>query len=123
MFRSRLNNSTRPRCTVYVLSTIPTWYLVDTLGRRVILLSGATVSSLSLSLSLALTRSFLSSLVGCSFTDMNESEWGFTLYFLQAMAIALTLVGFFLYLDQSYTPVAVVTSVIVYNAAFGYSWG
>jgi len=54
---------------------------------------------------------------------MNESEWGFTLYFLQAMAIALTLVGFFLYLDQSYTPVAVVTSVIVYNAAFGYSWG
>ncbi|GAA5979452.1 hypothetical protein JCM5350_003911 [Sporobolomyces pararoseus] len=67
---------------IYVLSTIPTWYLVDTLGRRVILLSGAT-----------------------------------------AMAIALTLVGFFLYLDQSYTPVAVVTSVIVYNAAFGYSWG
>ncbi|GAA5828737.1 hypothetical protein JCM5353_002873 [Sporobolomyces roseus] len=67
---------------IYVLSTIPTWYLVDTLGRRVILLSGAT-----------------------------------------AMAIALTLVGFFLYLDQSYTPVAVVTSVIIYNAAFGYSWG
>ncbi|GAA5889012.1 hypothetical protein JCM16303_004218, partial [Sporobolomyces ruberrimus] len=66
----------------YVLSTIPTWYLVDTLGRRVILLSGAT-----------------------------------------AMAIALTLVGFFLYLDQSYTPVAVVTSVIIYNAAFGFSWG
>ncbi|GAA6059113.1 hypothetical protein JCM10212_003860 [Sporobolomyces blumeae] len=67
---------------IYVLSTVPTWYLVDTLGRRVILLTGAT-----------------------------------------AMAIALTLTGFFLYLDQSYTPVAVVTSVIVYNAAFGYSWG
>lgn len=67
---------------IYVLSTIPTWYLVDTLGRRVILLTGAS-----------------------------------------AMAVALTLVGFFLYLDQSYTPVAVVTSVIVYNAAFGYSWG
>jgi len=33
---------------VYVLSTIPTWYLVDTLGRRVILLSGATVRFLVL---------------------------------------------------------------------------
>lgn len=30
--------------TVYVLSTVPTWYLVDSLGRRPILLSGATVS-------------------------------------------------------------------------------
>ncbi|GAA5973120.1 hypothetical protein JCM21900_003082 [Sporobolomyces salmonicolor] len=67
---------------IYVMSTIPTWYLVDTLGRRAILLSGASV-----------------------------------------MAVALSLVGFFLYLDQSYTPVAVVTCVIIYNAAFGYSWG
>ncbi|GAA5896105.1 hypothetical protein JCM5296_006247 [Sporobolomyces johnsonii] len=67
---------------IYVMSTVPTWYLVDTLGRRAILLSGASV-----------------------------------------MAVALSLVGFFLYLDQSYTPVAVVTCVIIYNAAFGYSWG
>ncbi|GAA5891933.1 hypothetical protein JCM6882_007411 [Rhodosporidiobolus microsporus] len=67
---------------IYVLSTIPTWYLVDSLGRRPILLSGASV-----------------------------------------MALALTLVGFFLYLDQSYTPQMVVVFVIVFNAAFGYSWG
>ncbi|GAA5992770.1 hypothetical protein JCM11641_007803 [Rhodosporidiobolus odoratus] len=67
---------------IYVLSTIPTWYLVDTLGRRPILLSGASV-----------------------------------------MAVSLTLVGFFLYLDQSYTPQAVVAFVIIYNASFGYSFG
>ncbi|GAA5997621.1 sugar porter family MFS transporter [Rhodotorula paludigena] len=67
---------------IYILSTIPTWYLIDSLGRRPIFLSGAAV-----------------------------------------MAVALSLVGFFLYLDQSYTPVAVVTSVIVYNAAYGFSWG
>ncbi|BGP58428.1 hypothetical protein JCM8202v2_006097 [Rhodotorula sphaerocarpa] len=67
---------------IYVLSTVPTWYLVDSLGRRPILLSGATV-----------------------------------------MAIALSLCGFFLWMDQGYTPVAVVACVIVYNAAFGFSWG
>ncbi|GAA5859169.1 hypothetical protein JCM8547_008899 [Rhodosporidiobolus lusitaniae] len=67
---------------IYVASTIPTWYLVDTLGRRPILLSGASV-----------------------------------------MALALTLVGFFLYLDRSYTPSMVVVCVVVFNAAFGYSWG
>jgi len=39
------------------------------------------------------------------------------------MACALYSVGYFLYLDQSYTPVAVVVSVITFNAAFGYSWG
>ncbi|BGP11741.1 High-affinity glucose transporter [Rhodotorula toruloides] len=67
---------------VYIASTVPTWYLVDTLGRRPILLSGAAT-----------------------------------------MAVALTLVGFFLYLDAPYTPNAVVGCVIIYNAAFGFSWG
>ncbi|GAA6042170.1 hypothetical protein JCM8097_004996 [Rhodosporidiobolus ruineniae] len=67
---------------IYVLSTIPTWYLVDSLGRRPILLSGAAVMSLS-----------------------------------------LALVGFFLFLDRSYTPTMVVVCVVVFNAAFGYSWG
>ncbi|GJN94143.1 hypothetical protein Rhopal_007217-T1 [Rhodotorula paludigena] len=67
---------------VYVLSTIPPWYLVDTLGRRPILLTGATL-----------------------------------------MAISLGLVGFFLYLDQTYTPLAVVVCVIIYNASFGFSFG
>ncbi|BGP35729.1 hypothetical protein JCM10296v2_007581 [Rhodotorula toruloides] len=67
---------------VYIASTIPTWYLVDSLGRRPILLSGAAT-----------------------------------------MAVALTLVGFFLYLDAPYTPNAVVGCVIIYNAAFGFSWG
>ncbi|BGP20408.1 hypothetical protein JCM10213v2_008556 [Rhodosporidiobolus nylandii] len=67
---------------IYVLSTIPTWYLVDSLGRRPILLSGAA-----------------------------------------GMAVALSMVGFFLYLDQSYTPQMVVLFVIIYNALFGYSFG
>jgi hypothetical protein len=38
------------------------------------------------------------------------------------MAIALSLCGFFLWMDKGYTPVAVVSCVIVYNAAFGFSW-
>ncbi|POY74991.1 hypothetical protein BMF94_1967 [Rhodotorula taiwanensis] len=67
---------------IYVMSTVPTWYLVDSLGRRPILLSGATI-----------------------------------------MAVALSLCGFFLWMDKGYTPVAVVSCVIVYNAAFGFSWG
>ncbi|KAK4054047.1 hypothetical protein OIO90_003692 [Microbotryomycetes sp. JL221] len=67
---------------IYVLSTIPTWYLVDIWGRRPILLSGALI-----------------------------------------MSAALTSVGYFLYLDKSYTPNAVVVSVFIFNAFFGYSWG
>ena len=39
------------------------------------------------------------------------------------MAVALSLLGFFLFLDAPYTPVAVVGCVIAYNAAFGASWG
>ncbi|MBW0490340.1 hypothetical protein O181_030055 [Austropuccinia psidii MF-1] len=67
---------------VYILSTIPTWYLVDHWGRRFILLSGSII-----------------------------------------MAIALSLMGWFLYLDTTYTPLAVVICVLVYNSFFGYSWG
>lgn len=36
------------------------------------------------------------------------------------MAVALSLIGWFLYLDKNYTPVAVVVSVVVFNAAFGF---
>jgi len=39
------------------------------------------------------------------------------------MAVALSLLGFFLFLDAAYTPLAVVFCVISYNAAFGASWG
>ncbi|KAL7418182.1 general substrate transporter [Mrakia frigida] len=67
---------------IYVLSTIPTWFLIDRVGRRPILLSGAVV-----------------------------------------MALALTSVGYFMYLDIVITPNAVVASVIIFNAAFGMSWG
>ncbi|PWN48606.1 hypothetical protein IE53DRAFT_185741 [Violaceomyces palustris] len=68
--------------TIYVLATIPTWFLVDLWGRRIILLSGAIICG-----------------------------------------AALSLCGWFLYIDESYTPQAVVGCVIVYNAFFGYSWG
>ncbi|KAF8965884.1 hypothetical protein BDZ97DRAFT_1658260 [Flammula alnicola] len=67
---------------IYILSTLPPWYLVDRWGRRPILLSGAVV-----------------------------------------MALALGATGYFMYLNTSWTPDAVVVSVVVFNAAFGYSWG
>ncbi|KAK0245610.1 general substrate transporter [Armillaria nabsnona] len=67
---------------VYVLSTLPPWYLVDRWGRRAILLSGAVV-----------------------------------------MAIALGATGWWMYVDVPQTANAVVICVIIYNAAFGYSWG
>ncbi len=66
----------------YFLSTIPPWYLVDRLGRRPILLSGAVMMTLSLSA-----------------------------------------ISYFLYLDITATPTLVVAFVMIYNAAFGYSWG
>ncbi|KAF2129122.1 hypothetical protein P153DRAFT_431911 [Dothidotthia symphoricarpi CBS 119687] len=66
----------------YLLSTIPPWYVVDTLGRRKILLSGAI-----------------------------------------AMAISLSAISYFIFLQASWTPNMVVISVMIYNAAFGYSWG
>jgi len=40
-----------------------------------------------------------------------------------AMAIALTATGWWIYIDQAITPNAVVICVIIYNAAFGMSWG
>jgi hypothetical protein len=39
------------------------------------------------------------------------------------MALALGATGFWMYLGVSFTPNAVVICVIVFNAAFGYSWG
>lgn len=66
----------------YFLSTIPPWYLVDRWGRRAILLSGAVM-----------------------------------------MAISLSLISYFIYLDIAWTPRMVVLFVMIYNAAFGYSWG
>ena len=67
---------------VYIASTIPPWYLVDRWGRRYILLTGAAV-----------------------------------------MCVALTLTGWWIYIDVPVTPTAVVICVIIFNAAFGYSWG
>jgi hypothetical protein len=66
----------------YLLSTIPPWYVVDTLGRRKILLSGAV-----------------------------------------AMSISLSFIAYFQHLQISWTPRLVVTFVMIYNAAFGASWG
>lgn len=67
---------------VYIASTIPPWYLADKWGRRFILLSGALV-----------------------------------------MAVSLSLISYFMYLKLSITPKLVVLFVVIYNAAFGYSWG
>ncbi|KAJ7169771.1 general substrate transporter [Mycena filopes] len=67
---------------IYILSTLPPWYLVDRWGRRAILLSGAVV-----------------------------------------MATALFATGYWLYIDVPQTAKAVVVCVIIFNAAFGYSWG
>lgn len=36
------------------------------------------------------------------------------------MALALASTGWFMYIDQIYTPNAVVVCVIVFNAAFGF---
>ncbi|KAG6810646.1 hypothetical protein H0H92_010909 [Tricholoma furcatifolium] len=64
---------------IYILSTLPPWYLVDRWGRRPILLSGAAI-----------------------------------------MTLALGSTGLWIFLDLPNTPNAVVVSVIIYNAAFGY---
>lgn len=67
---------------VYVLSTIPPWYLVDGWGRKPLLMSGAVL-----------------------------------------MGVPLLIISYSLFLDNIYTPNVVVVSVIVFNAAFGASWG
>lgn len=67
---------------IYVLSTIPPWYLVDGWGRKPLLLSGAVV-----------------------------------------MGIPLLVIAYSLVLDNTHTPTIVVISVIIFNAAFGASWG
>ncbi|KAK7554130.1 high affinity glucose transporter [Phyllosticta citricarpa] len=67
----------------YLASTIPPWYLVDTWGRRFILLSGAI-----------------------------------------AMIISLSAISYFIYIDiPVWTPRLVVIFVMIYNGAFGASWG
>jgi predicted MFS family arabinose efflux permease len=40
-----------------------------------------------------------------------------------AMAVSLSAVSYFLFLNIKATPKLVVASVMIYNAAFGYSWG
>lgn len=40
-----------------------------------------------------------------------------------AMVLSLSTISYFLYLDVSVTPTCVVIFVMIYNAAFGYSWG
>jgi sugar porter (SP) family MFS transporter len=66
----------------YLASTVPPWYIVDRLGRRFILLSGAL-----------------------------------------AMLFSLSAMSYFLYIKIALTPRLVVICVMIYNAAFGYSWG
>lgn len=66
----------------YLASTVPPWYLVDRLGRRYILLSGAV-----------------------------------------AMMLSLSAISYFIHIDISWTPRLVVIFVMIYNAAFGASWG
>jgi hypothetical protein len=39
------------------------------------------------------------------------------------MGIALAMTGWWMYIDVPRTPQAVVACVIIFNAAFGYSWG
>ena len=53
-------------------------------------------------------------------------RWGRRVILLSGavlMAASLSMVSYFLFLDVSYTPTMVVIFVMIYNAAFGYSWG
>ncbi|KFA49623.1 hypothetical protein S40293_06627 [Stachybotrys chartarum IBT 40293] len=53
-------------------------------------------------------------------------RWGRRMILLTgalAMAFSLSMVSYFIYLDIKWTPRFVVLFVMVYNAAFGYSWG
>ncbi|KAL1885999.1 Ribulose bisphosphate carboxylase large chain, partial [Ceratocystis pirilliformis] len=53
-------------------------------------------------------------------------KWGRRVILLSgaiAMALSLTAISYFIHLDTSWTPSMVVVFVMIYNAAFGYSWG
>lgn len=53
-------------------------------------------------------------------------RWGRRMILLTgavAMAISLSLISYFIFLDIKWTPRLVVLFVMIYNAAFGYSWG
>ncbi|KAL5600979.1 hypothetical protein BROUX41_005812 [Berkeleyomyces rouxiae] len=53
-------------------------------------------------------------------------KWGRRVILLTgaiAMAISLAAISYFIHLDTSWTPSMVVLFVMIYNAAFGYSWG
>ena len=53
-------------------------------------------------------------------------RWGRRLILISGgiiMAIALSMISYFIYLDISITPQMVVLFVIIFNAFFGYSWG
>jgi sugar porter (SP) family MFS transporter len=66
----------------YLASTVPPWYIVDSWGRRPILLYGAI-----------------------------------------AMAVSLSAISYFMHIQIGWTPRLVVIFVMIYNAAFGASWG
>ena len=86
---------------IYILSTIPPWYLVDRWGRRLILLTGAVVVSFSL---------------------LPSSSAQVLMIGVTQMGVALAATGWWMYIDVPETPKAVVTCVIIYNAAFGYRY-
>jgi sugar porter (SP) family MFS transporter len=53
-------------------------------------------------------------------------RWGRRMILLTgaiAMAVSLSMISYFIYLDITWTPRLVVLFVMIYNAAFGYSWG
>ncbi|OAA68790.1 hexose transporter [Niveomyces insectorum RCEF 264] len=53
-------------------------------------------------------------------------RWGRRVILLSgavAMTISLSLISYFIFLDVKSTPTLVVAFVMIYNAAFGYSWG
>ncbi|KAH6606681.1 putative sugar transport protein STP1 [Trichoderma cornu-damae] len=53
-------------------------------------------------------------------------RWGRRMILLTGavfMTLSLSLISYFLYLDIKWTPRMVVLFVMIYNAAFGYSWG
>lgn len=53
-------------------------------------------------------------------------RWGRRIILLSgavAMCISLSMISYFIFLDVKSTPTMVVLFVMIYNAAFGYSWG